>query len=60
MSPVHLPAVTDVEPCVRRELTSPDWRSGAPPSMLTGPEILEPEGVFETPTSALRVRCPPA
>jgi hypothetical protein len=60
MSPVHLPAVTEVEPCVRRELTFPDWRSGAPPSMLTGPEILEPEGVLETPTSASRMRRSPA
>ena len=70
-----------VEPRARFELASPDYRSGASPTMLTGRVILEPmerierssvayhatalplsyiglepEGVIETPTSALRVR----
>ena len=45
-----------MEPRARFELAFPDYRSGASPSMLTGLMILEPEGVFETPASALRVR----
>ena len=45
-----------VEPRARLELAFPDYRSGASPRMLTGLEILEPEGVFETPASAVRMR----
>ena len=39
MIPVHLPAM---EPRARFELTYPDYRSGASPSMLTGLVNLEP------------------
>lgn len=48
MTPVHLPASKtwpgklSLEPCARIELTCPDYKSGASPSMLTGLVILEP------------------
>ena len=59
MSPVHLPAATDVEPCVRRELTFPEYRSGASPSMLTGLEILEPVERIERSSVAYRATALP-
>ena len=39
---VHDVRLTMLEPCDRFELTYPDYRSGASPSMLTGLVILEP------------------
>ena len=71
-----------MEPRARFELAFPNYKSGASPTMLTGPanyganganraligrlpcdcsptelHRLEPEGIFQIPTSALRVRC---
>ena len=59
MSPVHLPAVTEVEPCVRHELTFPEYKSGASPSMLTGLEILEPVERIERSSVAYRATALP-
>ena len=57
--PVSMDTMHDLEPRARLELTYPDYKSGASPTMLTGQNILGADGANRTLVGCLPCNCSP-